>query len=160
MCQYHPRCDVIQHRPTTVCPYAGSRGPTPLHAPATPRFVTASANRSDRSRYTAPSIGSGVSLADFLLWWAFLAFVWDGEAAGGVLIALAIVVVLPLAIGTKFSTRCSAWNSSDATRCSNRRRGVFCRCQHHTTQFVTLYDVAALFCWLTAAAAFVLFMAH
>ncbi len=162
MCQYNPRCPTGRHRPGTVCSYAGWRGstvrirsqPNTIHTPSSARPRLTWSHHQGAALVTA-----GVSFADTLVWWIWLAVIWDPRLYRVTIIATLIAVGLPAGLAAYWLSRCSGWLNDGSRRCRQPRIGFLRRCAHHSEQVITWYDfagaVAAVLAAVNLAALFV-----
>ena len=96
---------------------------------------------------------AGSSTGSSLPWWFYAWIVWDqdqGLSMTGLVLAV-LAVVVPLAAGGWWLSRCSAWRTDETGRCRQPRAGLLKRCQSHRSQWVTVYDVAGASACLLAA---------
>lgn len=167
MCQYTTRCRVGRHLPGTVCPKTGQGGgrarsrPIP-HAPLpklsepkpTKRRSIAAAESKESwlpgGRYTRASVGGGVSTAAVL---ALILISTDADKftnATGVWgqVLIAVLLLVPFAVGFWLSRHCTAWNGTVEGRCAKVRPQLLRRCEasshDHGAQPLTLHEAGAL----------------
>lgn len=150
MCQYHWRCPVGEHHPTTRCRYVGSGavyrsgGGTPGRlASVGDRGVGGGAGRVVRSAGSSdrtPQLWAGVSGLDLLIFLLLVGKWLDFDLPGR--FAVACLAVAPFVIGTDLLSKCRAWLSNGTRRCEQPRRGLLVRCADHRSQALTSYDLA------------------
>ena len=161
MCQYSDRCKVGQHRPGTVCPYAGSTRldrnylmPTPYRTatPSPGRSGHASGATARKRRYRTAAVSTGIDGLDVLAVF-ILAAVWDGNpdaiSTGTILFAV-LLVLLPVGFGVWLTRTCTAWNGTAEGRCARACYGLRrCGIPEHSrsAQFLTLPEGVALLSW-------------
>lgn len=145
MCQYSRRCPTGTHRPGTVCPYVGRgtsavRTPSQLPAIRPPR---SSRSTSAVSRYQRAALTTGgLSLADALAWWIWLAVFWEPHLDRVTLATILVAAGVPAGLATYWLARCSGWLDDGSRRCRQPRTGFLRRCAQHRNQVITWYDVA------------------
>ena len=100
-----------------------------------------------------------MSFADTLVWWIWLAVIWDPRLDRVTIIATLIAVGLPAGLAAYWLSRCSGWLNDGSRRCRQPRIGFLRRCAHHSEQVITWYDfagaVAAVLAAVNLAALFV-----